>query len=108
MHIKEGCALAENYQIYSIVKTFFFFFLNAGMEGEGGFTRASWKRSRERGSESFVLNDYLSEQDRPILPNRDCPRRKKLPRGFTMFAILGQCQQWSLKKRQMTVRTKRR
>ena len=57
------------------------------MEGEGGFTRASWKRSRERGIESFVLNDYLSEQDRPILPNRDCPGRKKLPRGFTMFAI---------------------
>ena len=91
MHIKEGCALAENYQIYSIVKC------GDGGGGGGG-------RSRERGSESFVLNDYLSEQDRPILPNRDCPRRKKLPRGFTMFAILGQCQQWSLKKRQMTKR----
>ena len=69
--------MVENYKKYSIVKMIFFFFLNAGMEGEGGgFTCASWKRSWERGSESFVLIDYLSEQDRPILPNRDCPRRK--------------------------------
>ena len=75
-------------------------------KGGRGSTRAR-SSSWERGSESFVLTDYLSEEDRPILPNGDCPRENKLIRGFTVFVILGQCQQWSLKKRHMTVRTKR-
>ena len=75
-------------------------------KGGRGSTRAR-SSSWERGSESFVLTDYLSEEDGPILPSRDCPRENKLLRGFTVFVILGQCQQWSLKKRHMTVRTKR-
>ena len=44
----------------------FIFFLRAGMKGEEGCMRASWQRTWEIGSESFVLIDYLSRQDRPI------------------------------------------
>ena len=110
---KKGVHYQKTTKKYSVVKVFFFFSPfkcgNGGKVGKGerGSTRASQQRSWERGSESSVLTDYLSEEDRPILPNRDCPSGNKLLRGFTVFVILGQCQQWSLKKPHMTVRTKR-
>ena len=57
----------------------------------------------------ILCSNWLPEQARSThLPNRDCSRKKKFLRGFTMFVILGQCHQWSLKEWQMTVRTKRR